>query len=61
MKSFVSSIVAALLIAGGAMYVLDAKVQRRADQAFPNTSVRLPDHGMTHNLVGKDWLTSRDH
>jgi hypothetical protein len=44
------------------MYALDAAWQGRADQAFISpTSVRIPDHGTIHNLVGKDWYSAREH
>ena len=56
MKAFFAS------IAVGAMYALDATWQRRADQAFVSgSSVRIPDHGTTHNLVGKDWYSAKEH
>jgi hypothetical protein len=62
MKAFFASIAAAIVVAAGAMYALDAAWQRRADQAFVSaTSVRIPDHGTTHNLVGKDWYSAREH
>ncbi len=62
MKVFFASVAAAAVIAIGAMYALDAIWQRPADQAFASvSSVRIPDHGTTHNLVGKDWSSARDH
>lgn len=62
MKAFLISIVAAIIVAVGAMYALDATWQRRADEAFiSSTSVRLPSHGVTHNLVGKDWYSAKEH
>jgi hypothetical protein len=62
MKPFFTSIVTAVIIAVGAMYALDVVWQRQADQAFiTGSSVRLPDHGNTHNLVGKTWYSARDH
>ena len=62
MKAFFASVAAALVIAVGAVYALDATVQRHADQAFVSpSSVRIPDHGETHNLVGKDWYSAREH
>jgi hypothetical protein len=52
---------AAIIIAGGAMLVLDQSWQQ-ADQAFTSpTSVRIPSHGNTHNLVGKTWFSGKDH
>jgi hypothetical protein len=62
MKAFLAAIVAAAGIAIGAMYVLDGVFQRQADQAFnTGSSVRLPDHGNIHNLVGKSWSSATDH
>ena len=61
-KALFASIMAAIIVAAGAMYALDATWQRRADQAFVSgTSVRIPDHGATHNLVGKDWYSAKEH
>jgi hypothetical protein len=38
-------------------YTIDTTWQHQADQHFASTTeVRLPSHGNTHNLVGKDWL-----
>jgi hypothetical protein len=62
MKAFFTAVIAAVVIAAGAMYALDTTWQRRADQAFVSgTSVRIPDHGTTHNLVGKDWYSAKEH
>jgi hypothetical protein len=36
--------------------------QRNVEQAFTSAvSVRLPDHGNTHNLVGRDWYSPTQH
>jgi hypothetical protein len=62
MKPFFASVAAAVVIAAGAMVALDTTWQRQADQAFVSpTSVRLPDHGDIHNLVGKTWYSAKDH
>ena len=62
MKAFLSSIVVALVIAVGAMYALDSSLQRQSDEEFiSSTGARLPSHGVTHNLVGKDWYTAKEH
>ena len=62
MKAFFAAVITAVIVATGAMYTLDGTWQRRADQAFISaTSVRFPDHGATHNLVGKDWYSAREH
>jgi hypothetical protein len=62
MKAFFGSIVVALMIAVGAMYALDSSLQRQSDEAFMSpTGARLPSHGVTHNLVGKDWYTAKEH
>ena len=61
MRVFLTSVFAAIVIAAGAMLVLDQSWQQ-ADQAFTSpTSVRIPSHGDTHNLVGKTWLSGKDH
>ncbi|WP_255467538.1 hypothetical protein [Roseomonas sp. HF4] len=41
MKAIVSGIVIAVIIAAGAAYVLDTKVQRTAETAFTTTGARL--------------------
>ncbi len=62
MKTFITSIIAIVVIAIGAAYTLDTVWQLRADKAFVSgTSVRIPEHGTTHNLVGKDWYSAREH
>lgn len=62
MKAFLASIGATLVVALLAVYTLDATLQRPADQAFVSpTSVRIPDHGEIHNLVGKDWYSAKEH
>ena len=61
MRVFLTSVLAAIIISGGAMLVLDQSWQQ-ADQAFTSpTSVRIPSHGDTHNLVGKTWFSGKDH
>jgi hypothetical protein len=61
MRVFLTSVFAAIVIAGGAMLVLDQSWQQ-ADEAFTSpTSVRIPSHGDTHNLVGKTWFSGKDH
>lgn len=62
MKVFLISMVTAIVVAVSAMYALDSALQIQADQAFISpTSVRLPSHGATHNLVGKDWYSAKEH
>ena len=62
MYVFLAAAVTALLIAIAAMIVLDDRVQRQADQSFQSgPSVRMPDHGNTHNLVGSDWYSANRH
>ncbi len=57
MRAFLTSIFAAVVIAIGSMLVVDRTWQRQADEAFTSpTSVRIPSHGDTHNLVGKGWF-----
>jgi hypothetical protein len=61
MRVFLTAVVAAIVIAGAAMLVLDQSWQQ-ADEAFTSpTSVRIPSHGDTHNLVGKTWFSGKDH
>jgi len=61
MRVFLTSVFAAIVIAGAAMVVLDQSWQK-ADEAFVSpTSVRIPSHGNTHNLVGKTWFSGKDH
>jgi hypothetical protein len=62
MRSFVIAVLAVIVVAVGAMYLLDQTWQRRVDEAFSSpTSVRLPAHGNIHNLVGKDWYSAKEH
>lgn len=61
MRVFLTSVFAAIVIAAGAVLVLD-QWWLQADQAFTSpTSVRIPSHGDTHNLVGKTWFSGKDH
>jgi hypothetical protein len=61
MKAFLTAVAVALIIAIAAVYLLDGW-QRQADQAFSYpSSVSLPSHGVTHNLVGKDWYSAAEH
>ena len=62
MGVFLSAVAVAILIAIEAMFVLDRDLQYRSDELFTSpTSVRLPSHGNTHNLVGKDWYSAKEH
>ena len=62
MRVFLTAISAAIVIAIGSMLIVDQTWQRQADEAFTSpTSVRIPDHGSTHNLVGKSWFSAKDH
>lgn len=62
MRAFLVSVLAVIVIAVGALYPLEWWGQRQTDQAFSSsTSVRLPDEGATHNLVGKDWYSAKEH
>lgn len=62
MGVFLISILSAVVIAIGSMLILDQVVQRNVDQAFgASNSVRLPSHGNTHNLVGRDWYSAKEH
>lgn len=63
MRTFLISIAAIIVAAVGAMFLLEGALQRHADQAFTSTStsVRIPDHGNTHNLVGRNWFSPSEH
>ena len=62
MRIFIISAMAILVLALGSMFILDEAMQRNVDEAFSSaTSVRLPDHGNTHNLVGRDWYSAKEH
>jgi hypothetical protein len=62
MRAFSHVMSAVTVVAIGSMFILDQVVQRDADQAFSSsTSVRLPDHGNIHNLVGRDWYSPNEH
>ena len=62
MRELRLAVASALLIAMAAMFLLDRELQQQADQSFTSTtSVRLPSHGNTHNLVGRDWYSAREH
>ncbi len=62
MRIFVAAASAAIVIAVGSGLILD-RVWERSDQEFTSgTGVSgPPDHGNTHNLVGKDWWSARGH
>ncbi len=61
MKVFLAAAAVALIVAIGAVYVLDSSLQLQAGQAFISpASVRLPSHGATNNLVGKDWYSAKE-
>jgi hypothetical protein len=59
MKAFLTGVAVAIIIAVGAIYVLGA-YQLQADRAFQTSAVRLPDHGATTNLVGRDWPAPKE-
>ena len=62
MKPFLSAIVAAVVVAVGAMWALDRIFQLSDYQAFVSgPSVRISAEEAGHNLVGKDWYSSQDH
>jgi hypothetical protein len=56
MRTFLGSVAAAIIVAVGAMYALDG-VWHPADKAFTTTGARISNEG--HNLVGKDWYSSK--
>ena len=56
MRAFVGSVAAAVIVAVDAMFALDG-VWRPADKAYTTSGARISHEG--HNLVGKDWYSSR--
>ena len=56
MRAFLVSVAVAIVVAVGAMFALDG-VWRPADKAFTTSGARISHEG--HNLVGKDWYSSR--
>ena len=56
MRTFLGSVAAAIVVAVVAMYALEG-AWRPADKAFATTGARVTNEG--HNLVGKDWYSSR--
>jgi hypothetical protein len=56
MPAFLTSVAAAIVVAVGAMYALDG-AWRPADKAYTTTGARITQEG--HNLVGKDWHSSK--
>lgn len=59
MKIFLTAALFAIILAVGSAYTLGI-FQLQSDQAFTSqSSVRLPDHGVIRNLVGKDWRETK--
>jgi hypothetical protein len=56
MRAFLGSVAVAIVVAIGAMYALDG-AWRPADKAYTTTGARITHEG--HNLVGKDWYSSK--
>lgn len=62
MKAFITALLLATVLAVIFGYALDTTWQHRADEQFASTTgVRLPSHGNTHNLVGTDWSSAKEH
>jgi len=62
MRVFIMALTAMVVLAIGSMFILDQVAEQNVDEAFSSsTSVRLPDHGNTHNLVGLDWNLAKEH
>jgi len=53
MNAFLLSVVAAVGVAVGAFYVVNAEWQKPAYEAYTTGGARVGDAG--DNLVGKDW------
>ncbi len=61
MRVFMTSCVAAIVIAVLGLFVLDIS-QQTADQSFSSaTYVSFPHQEAGHNLVGKDWSSAKKH
>jgi hypothetical protein len=56
MQAFLGSVAAAVIVAVIAMFALDG-VWRPSDKAYTTSGARITNEG--HNLVGKDWYSSR--
>jgi hypothetical protein len=56
MRAFLGSVAAAIIVAVIAMFALDG-AWRPADKAYTTSGARITHEG--HNLVGKDWASSR--
>jgi hypothetical protein len=55
MKAMVLAFAAAILVAVGAGYVLNAGYQQTADSRFVGSGAQLRGGEAGYNLVGKDW------
>ena len=56
MKPFLSGVAVAIMVGLVAMFALETSWVP-ADQAYTTTGARVTDAG--HNLVGKDWASSK--
>ena len=56
MRAFLSGAAAAVVLAVVAMYALNG-AWKSADRVYTTSGARVTDAG--HNLVGKDWYSSR--
>ena len=56
MRAFLTGVAVAVVIAVVAMYGLNG-AWKPADKAYATSGARVTDAG--HNLVGKDWYSSR--
>jgi hypothetical protein len=56
MRAFLGSVAAAIIVAVIAMFALDG-AWRPADKAYTTSGARITHEG--HNLVDKDWASSR--
>ena len=59
MPAFLGSVAAAIVVAIIAVFALQG-TWRPAAEAYTTTSVRLTDSEAGHNLVGKDWYSSKE-
>jgi hypothetical protein len=56
MRAFLTGAAAAIVLAVGAMYALNG-AWKSSDRVYTTSGARVTDAG--HNLVGKDWYSSR--
>ena len=61
MRAFLAAISAALITAVGSTLIWSEYRNALIRSSAPELGLDPPDHGNTHNLVGKSWWSGRDH